>query len=545
VTAGAASTATSAEAGTAAASAATRPAATTRTRVGALRPALYPVAFPIAFLINIWSGTNADPNDVVRSLLIVVAVALALSFVAGLIAGRTRGGLAASAILAGLLAPASSAAGPALIVVGLLVLGEGAIHRGRPIKRGPLIDRVMVGLATILLVAVGIKVVSEGSLARGIADLQLDWQSRPPAGSAVGDDAVTDAQETGPDIVMIMLDGYPGDAAARLAAESGSPYDPDAFPDALTSLGFNVQRNSHSNYLLTPMTLASVLDMRHLVDVPELVDAGRDAAGGRGFRRLADAGEAFDILHDHGYELVWVDGGFSHIEIRRVDRWVDPGMPTELEVRLLGTTFAGTTVTNLAPDLLSSLHRNRVLTTIADAPRLIDEPHHQPRFLFVHVPSPHAPWVFGPQGEPRTEGLASFYMDPVGVRDIDRPEAIRRVFDQASYVAGQTLDAVEELLERPDPPVVIIFSDHGPGTEIDFNEPAKTDLVERSSNFFAAYTPGQPDLFDEFTTPVNIFPTLFDGYFGLDAPRQPDTIYAWSGPEINLFPVAVPGTNSR
>jgi hypothetical protein len=313
----------------------------------------------------------------------------------------------------------------------------------------------------------------------------------------------------------------------------------------LTSLGFNVQRNSHSNYLLTPMTLASVLDMRHLVDEPGLVDAGVDAVGGRGFRRVADAGEALDVLHDRGYQLVWVDGGFSHIEIRRVDRWIENGAPSEIEERVLSDTVLGHAINTVAPDLLSSLHRSRVLTTIADAPRLIAEPHDQPRFLFVHVPAPHAPWVFGSNGEPRTEGLDSFYMDPVGVRDIDRPEAVRRVFDQASYVADQTLDAVEDLLERPDPPVVVIFSDHGPGTEIDFNEPAKTDLVERSSNFFAAYTPGRPELFDEFTTPVNIFPTLFDGYFGLDVPRQADTIYAWSGPEVNLFPVTVPGTNSR
>jgi len=119
------------------------------------------------------------------------------------------------------------------------------------------------------------------------------------------------------------------------------------------------------------------------------------------------------------------------------------------------------------------------------------------------------------------------------------------VFDQATYIAGKAVDAVDDLRDRPDPPVGVIFSDHGPGTKLDFNEPAKTDLVERSSNFFAAYTPGRPELFDKFTTPVNIFPTLFDGYFGLHVPRQPDTIYAWSGPEINLFPVTVPGTNSR
>ena len=118
------------------AAAAARPAPRTRDRVRALRPAVYPIAFPIVSIVNFWSGTNADPNDIVRSLLVGTAVALALSFLAGLVAGPTRGGLAASAILAGLLAPASTAAGPALILAGLLVVVEGAIHRGDPSGAG-------------------------------------------------------------------------------------------------------------------------------------------------------------------------------------------------------------------------------------------------------------------------------------------------------------------------------------------------------------------------------------------------------------------------
>jgi len=166
-------------------------------------------------------------------------------------------------------------------------------------------------------------------------------------------------------------------------------------------------------------------------------------------------------------------------------------------------------------------------------------------FAFVHVPAPHAPWIFGANGEPRTERLDSFFVDPVGNRNIDRAEAVRRVFAQATYVADQTLDVLEDLVDRPDPPVVVVISDHGPGTEIDFDHPATTDLVERSSNFLATFTPGQPHLFDGFTTPVNVFPTLFDGYFGMNVPKAADTIYAWKGLQVNLFPVTVPGTNSR
>ena len=506
------------------------------TRRDTRRPALYPIAFPVVFVLNFWAGTNVDPGGIVRSLLVAVAVGLAVSAVASALAGRTRGGLAASAVLAGLLAPAQSVAAIALFAVALVVVVEGVVHGARTFRSGPLVGRVMIALASILLLAVAIKLVSEGALSRAVADAQLDYLPRG---------AVQPPAEPRPDIVVMMLDGYPGDAVTPLARAAGSPYDPEAFPAALTDLGFHVQRNSHSNYLLTPMTLASMLDMRHLVDVPGLTDPSSGGIGGRVFRRLADQGRALDILHEAGYELIWVDAGFSHIEIRRVDRWISPGMPTELEVRLLESTIAGRLLTAAAPDALSGLQRERVLTTIDDAAQLLDEPHTQPRFIFVHVPSPHAPWIFGPNGEPLTEPMESFFMDPAGVRDIDRSEAIRRVLAQTTYLSGRVTAAMRPIVDRPDPPVVVILSDHGTGTEIDFIEPATTDLVERSSNFLATFTPGRPHLFDDFTTPVNIFPTLFGGYLGMDLPRSADTIYAWSGPETNLFPVDVPGTTSR
>ena len=500
------------------------------------RPPLYPLAFPIAYLVNFWTGSVVHPAGFARTLVVALAIALAICLVAGGIAGRTRGGLAASAIVVGLLAPQDSPAALLLFAMALLILVEGAIHRTRELKVGPLIDRVMVTLAAIALIAVGIKVVAGGSLGATIAEIQLTTTPRGP---------VEPPATRPPDIVLLMLDGFPGDAAANLAKQAGSPYDPEAFPESLVDLGFHVQRNSHSNYLLTPMTLASMFSMRHLVDIDGL-ETGPEATGGERRLRIAlDESAGFDVLHGAGYEIVWVDGGFSHIEPRRVDRFVDHGMPNELELSVLFSTFAGQLVDSAAPDLLSDLHRQRVLATLADATRLIDEPHDQPRFVFVHVPSPHSPWVFGPGGEPRTEQLDSFFNDNLGQRAIDRQEALRRVFAQATFIGQQAVTQAKSLVDRPDPPVVVVFSDHGPGTDISFEQPATTDLVERSSNVLATFTPGQERLFDDFTTPVNILPRLFGGYLGLDVPLQPDTIYAWSDKALNLFPVEVPGTQSR
>src|SRR5262245_5000213 len=320
--------------------------------LGRLRPPLYPLAFPIAWLVNFWTGSVVHPAGFAPTLLLGVAVALVICIVAGAIAGRTRGGLAASAIVVGLLAPQDSPAALVLFAVAAVVLVEGAVHRSSELKVGPLIDRVMVTLAAISLIAVGIKVVAGGSLGATIAELQLTSTPRGP---------VSPPSATPPDIVLLMLDGFPGDAAAELAQDAGSPYDPDAFPDALADLGFHVQRDSHSNYLLTPMTLASMFAMRHLVDIDGL-ETGPDATGGeRALREVLNKSAAFEQLHQAGYEIVWVDGGFNHIEPRRVDRFVDHGAPNELELRVLSSTFAGQLLDSAAPDLLSGLHRQRVL----------------------------------------------------------------------------------------------------------------------------------------------------------------------------------------
>ena len=121
--------------------------------------------------------------------------------------------------------------------------------------------------------------------------------------------------------------------------------------------------------------------------------------------------------------------------------------------------------------------------------------------MFVHVPSPHAPWVFGADGEALTESLGSFYSDNIAGRGIDRNEAIRRVFGQATFLARRATVELTSLVDRPDPPVVIVFSDHGPGTNLSFTAPGSTDLVERSSSFFAAFTPGHPDLYADPQAP--------------------------------------------
>jgi len=136
--------------------------------------------------------------------------------------------------------------------------------------------------------------------------------------------------------------------------------------------------------------------------------------------------------------------------------------------------------------------------------------------------------VFDAEGDPVRDPMASFFSDAPGARGLDRAGSLDRVFDQAAYIGTLTTQTLRRLATADGgPPVVVVFSDHGPGTGFNFADPLASDLDERSSNFLATLTPGRPGLFAERTTLVNVLPILLDAYLGTTTPRSPDGTYLW------------------
>ena len=103
------------------------------------------------------------------------------------------------------------------------------------------------------------------------------------------------------------------------------------------------------------------------------------------------------------------------------------------------------------------------------------------------------------------------------------------------------VNAVDRILAASGtPPVIILLSDHGSGSGLNWEDLAHSDLDERSANLLATYTPGHPDVFPDNITLVNVFGTFLRAYYGIDVPRQPDGIYRWDNGLTHLIPISSP-----
>lgn len=482
---------------------------------------LYPATFLAAFVVLTWANAGLPVAMVVRPLLVAAVVPLVVTLiVASVLRDRDRAALVVTLLVLLLLSSDDRFAVIVLVGAAAIVV-EAVIHRGRPSWIAVLVTRVLTGVSVILVITLLVSM-TQADIWPDIADDLTDGPL-PPAGTAAA---------SLPDIFVIILDAYPGDRAAALATD----FDADAFPDALTDRGFDVVRDAHSNYLLTPLTLSSMLTMRHLVDIPGLeAPYGPSTRDWQRLRAVLDDAPVLSTLRERGYVTIAIDPGYAHAHLARVDRFVEQPLPDELEVALLTNTRLGPFIEAIVPGAMADIARRRIDGAFATLERIAKEPHDRPRVVFAHVPAPHPPWVFEADGRPRNPSVASVIGEPA----LTRQEALDAGFAQATHIADLTTAAIDSLTAAGDTAsVVVVMSDHGPVAGFSTVKPLDSDYRTRASNFMAARTPGHPGLIGSQMTPVNVFVALFDAYLAIHTPRQPDSIWAWRDSYLDAVEVA-------
>jgi len=321
-----------------------------------------------------------------------------------------------------------------------------------------------------------------------------------------------------PDIYLVVLDSFGRSDVLK------ERYDMDwSLADALEALGFYVARESSSNYNTTLHSIPSVLNFDYLQDL--LPAVGEATRNGQPLVRLVCDNAVMRYLRPLGYTFVAYSSGYYATECPRADAYVrPPWLLTEFQMELLNMTPLALAQRGRTPLSPYRAHRRRITESFERLAAHAGTP--GPRFVFVHMVTPHYPYVFGENGEDVSpyDRPFRFNVGRAGVRttDAQRAEHTAGYRGQATYVSKMVRDAVAEILRRsPEPPVIIVQGDHGPSSGR-----WGYARAERYAILNAYYLPhgGAARLYPTIS-PVNSFRVVLDHYFDAGLPLLPDRRY--------------------
>ncbi|HYI67067.1 MAG TPA: hypothetical protein VEW95_09105 [Candidatus Limnocylindrales bacterium] len=464
-----------------------------------LHPALsllLPAGFAAGYVLLSFVATPTPLSGLVRPLLIATGVSVVVAGGLALILRNVQaGGLVASILVLAISAPWVPAL--VLVTVGIWIVLVFALRRSlKRTSRARLPSLAtatrMVGTFSLLFAVVsGVSAIPSAAAGFGSGGVAR----RNPDGAA------------GPDIVILLLDGYP--RSDVLASSFG--YDNAWFEAGLTRLGFEVLAESRSNYTATWATLASMLNGRYLQEMPEILPFPTDQAEQYvALMRAINESSLPGVARDRGYEVAWVESPFENASLTTADELHSGGQMTSFELSLLRHSPLLPVLLAVAPDLLLAQQRDRIEGTLAELPDLVADDETS-TLAVAHVLSPHAPIVFAADG--------SLADPPSCLPDCSlwafvNEEQWDQFPGQVDHLNEIVLDALVETVAANSSAVVVVMSDHGhrpPGAPED-------DLLR---SFTAVRFPGAADVADGDLSPVNLLPAIFNAYLSTNLPVSP------------------------
>lgn len=485
---------------------------------GSLRHALwYPAALAPVAVLHLFAISVVSTLAVGRALLVATVVGvIVVAAVTAIVRERRRSAVAATLLVAILAFIPSVVAVLLAIAAGIIAFAAADRRSSAGDRLWTMAERSCLAGTTVLVLAVTIELVTVGGPARILDDLAGEGPTRD-------DKPAVTPTKSDPDVFLFILDGYP--RADVLLEKTGFNNAP--FLRALERLGFDVAAESRSSYVLTQLTLTSLMQMQHLDDIPGVRSALDDPWAFQWAlrRNLVDsAGQrAFEAL---GYETVSVSAGYEPTAMRRVDRFLDAMAPNEFEFAALSASGLGAVVELLVPDLMDSAYRARLVETLAIVMSEVERGAPRPRLLVAHFPAPHQPFAYDSRGDGLSIDWLSNPVSGFSYRE-DRDAKLRALTEYIQWTNFALLPILDETVARHPDAIVIVMSDHG--TDIDFRwddlrwaEVGAVDARERVANLFASRTPRWPGLFGDDPVTSNVLPTILNAGFDLGVPLVAD-----------------------
>ena len=320
-----------------------------------------------------------------------------------------------------------------------------------------------------------------------------------------------------PDMYLIVVDGYAN--AGVLRERYG--FDNRAFEDSLRHLGFVIPTVVHSNYVHTLLSIPSLLNASHLLDLRN--DPGPASTDPTVPNYLVAHSRTVRFLAAQGYEYVFFPSHWweatRHAPEADVEfkAWPQFRLLREMtRTELRRTLQRGSVLGQFKHDYeIDADYLKRTLAGLSHVPA-----RPRPTFTFAHLIDPHRPYLLDHQCRPA----------PMATREAPG-ESGPRYLDQIGCLNGFLLDLITTLLrDSPEPPVILIQGDHGSNSLRYTEDPAAATnpmaARERLGAFGAYYLPrGGAKEFGDSVTVVNVLGNVLRFYLGADLPREPDDMY--------------------
>jgi hypothetical protein len=330
---------------------------------------------------------------------------------------------------------------------------------------------------------------------------------------------LSDVEQTNlPDIYYIILDGYAGTDSLQKHFN----FDNSDFISALSKRGFYMPSISYSNYPVTVLSVPSSLNMQYLNFLGE--ELGTELTDRHPIDEILQKNLVMKNLKSKGYHIVsFYAGGSADGSTLFVDEKLCGEKHYLNELRDLFVRF--TPITYFIPLQSYQDKSYEILCTFSEIPNVKDGIS-QPIFVYAHMLTPHIPYIFDADGNPVTFSPTT----------IDQSTEKKFYLEQLKFVNKKVIETVDILLSKSQKtPIIMIQSDHGERTGIDWSNPTKEMIKQGLNNLNAYYLPndGKNSLYDNIT-PVNSFRVIFNEYFNVDFELLDDKYY-WVKSEERLY----------
>lgn len=338
---------------------------------------------------------------------------------------------------------------------------------------------------------------------------------------------LSDTDSDYPDIYYIIPDAY----GRTDVLDELYEYDNSEFINYLKEKGFYVAEQSHSNYIQTALSLSSSMNFNY---IENLIETDTLSTNKDPLKELLSHSELRRVLEDHGYTTVNITAGYEIPNISDADISIshDRSFVNNLEELILTTSASLVLEENLMILYSQSCEQKRetmleIFEYLKKVPALPG-----PKFVFVHILSPHPDFAFDAEGNAAKDGLCPL-QDGNHFRgsDADYKDGYSQ---QIAYTTLQLQESIDYILrESSRPPVIIVQGDHGPGMFLDWESSERTCLLERTSILNAYYLPfAGEDILYETITPVNSFRVVLNEIFDQEMPLLDDKIFfsLWERP---------------